>query len=155
MVTGIECVGLCLAVLPVVIEAAKSYQKGVNTIVDVVGHSHRDEKLEEFYEDFYWEVYFVERKIREVVEALPYLSDARKAELTAPEHLAEWTIGSDVTEALSDYFKSESDLNAFMVIMKKITQLLAGLVKDSSVRTSREDVVSRDRPGFIVALGST
>ena len=143
MVTGIECAGLVLAVLPLFIEAAKSYKKGVDTIRNVISNSRRDERLEEFYEDFWWEMFVLNRQIREVVEALPYLSDDRKTELLAAGHLGEWTVDADVAEALEEFFKSGSHYDTFMVIMTKIVHLLAQVVKDSAVHISGTDVVSQ------------
>ena len=143
MVTGIECAGLVLAVLPLFIEAAKSYKKGVDTIRDLISSTRRDERLEEFYEDFWWEIFVLNRQIREVVGALPYLSDDRKTELTVAGHLGEWTVDADVAEALEEFFNSGGDYNTFMVIMTKIVNLLAQVVKDSTVHISGTDVVSR------------
>lgn len=149
MITGIECAGLVLAVLPLFIGAAKSYKQGIDTIRDVISQTRRDEKLEEFYEDFYWELYLLNRQIREIVGALPFLSDHRKTELTTAEHLDEWTIDADVVRALEDYFNSETDFNAFMVIMTKIVQLLAQVVRDTSLQISEADKVSQQKSGFI------
>ena len=56
MVTGVECAGLVLAVLPLFIEASKAYSDGVETIPDVSLVSRRDVKLSDFYDGFYWAV---------------------------------------------------------------------------------------------------
>lgn len=149
MITGIECAGLILAVLPIFIEAAKSYKKGIDTIRDVASQARRDDKLEEFYEDFWWELYFLDRQIREIVEALPCLSDNRKTELTTAEHLDEWMIAADVAFALQEYFKSGTDFNAFMLIMTKIIQLLGQVIKDTSLEISEADKVGQHYPGLI------
>ena len=143
MITGIESAGLVLAVLPFFIETAKSYKRGIDTMHDQASQTRRDEKQEEIYEDFRWELLLLDRQIREIVEALPSLSDNRKTELTTADHLEEWTVDADVACALEDYFKSETDLNAFMVIMTKIVQLLAQVVKDTSVKISEADKVSQ------------
>lgn len=149
MITGIECAGLVLAVLPLFIEIAKSYKRGIDTMHDLASQTRRDEKLEEFYEDFWWELFLLDRQIREIVEALPCLSDNRKTELTTAGHLDEWTVDADVACALEDYFKSETDFNAFMVIMTKIVQLLAQVIKDTSVQISEADIVSQHLLGLI------
>ncbi|KAL8750455.1 MAG: hypothetical protein Q9184_006418 [Pyrenodesmia sp. 2 TL-2023] len=52
--SGVECAGLALAVLPHVIEAAKSYKNGVDSIRDVLSISRRDSELEDFYREL-WE----------------------------------------------------------------------------------------------------
>ena len=140
--SGIECAGLVLAVLPLVIEAAKSYKHGVDTILDVVSSSRRDDKLEGFYEDIWWEMFFIDRQLRDVIHALPFLAEDRKVDLLKAEHLSQWTRDSEVTEALKEYFKLETDFQAFTVIMGKIVQLLAQLLKDSSARIDRKEMVS-------------
>jgi hypothetical protein len=35
MVTGVECAGLALAILPLVIEAGKAYASGADTLADI------------------------------------------------------------------------------------------------------------------------
>ena len=144
MITGIECAGLVLAVLPIFIEAAKSYKKGVDSIYNVTSHSRRDEKLQDFYEDFWWETTMLNRQIRGIVDALPYLSNDRKTYLADPEHLEEWNHDTDVSEALQKVFSSVTDFEDFKVIMTKIVGLLVQLVQDSTVHISIKDMVSND-----------
>jgi hypothetical protein len=142
MVTGIECAGLVLAVLPLAIEAAKQYKHGVDTILDAVSSSRRDEKLEDFYEELWWEMFLLDRQLRDIVHALPYLTDDRKAGLMKADNLDQWTAKSDVTEALQEFFNSDTDFQTFMMIMGKIVQLLAQLVKDSVACIDRKEMVS-------------
>ena len=142
MVIGIESAGLVLAVLPLFIEAAKSYKKGVNTIHNVTSHSRRDEELEEFYEDFWWETVMLNRQIRGIVDALPYLSSDRKNHLAAAENLEDWKQDTDVSQALREFFSSEGDFDSFMVIMSRVVGLLVQLVQDSTVHISAQDMVS-------------
>lgn len=139
---GIECAGLVLAVLPLFIEAAKSYKKGVDTIYNVTSRSRRDESLAEFYEMFWWETVVLNRQIRGIVDSLPYLSNDRKTYLAAAEHLEDWDEDSDVSQALQEFFSSQMDFDHFMVIMTKIVGLLAQLVQDSSLHISNKDMVS-------------
>lgn len=144
MITGIECAGLVLAVLPVFIQAAKSYKRGVDSIYNVTSHSRRDERLQEFYEEFWWETVMLNRQIRGIVDALPYLSNDRKTYLAAAEHLEEWNQDTDVSQALQEFFSSEMDFEDFMVIMTKIVGLLVQLVQDSTVHISIIDMVGDD-----------
>jgi hypothetical protein len=89
-------------------------------------------------------MFLLDRQLRDIVQALPYLTDDRKANLTKAEHLDQWTDDSDVVEALQEFFNSETDYQTFMVIMGKIVQLLAQLVKDSVSRIDRKEMVSDD-----------
>lgn len=144
--SSIECAGVVLAVLPLAIEAAKSYKHGVDTILDVVSSSRRDDKLEDFYEELWWEMFFLDRQLRDIVHALPLLKDDRKADLLKAENWNQWTRNSDVTEALQEYLNSETNFQAFTVIMGKIVQLLAQLIKDSTARIDRKEIVSDTSP---------
>ena len=49
---------------------------------------------------------------------------------------------SNVTGALRDYFNSEIDFHAFIIIIGKIVQLLSQLVKDGASRIGRSEMVS-------------
>lgn len=147
--SGVECAGLALAVLPLAIEAAKSYKSGVDTIRDVLSSSRRDNELEDFYHELWMEMFLLDRQLRDIVHALPFLTEDRKASLLSGENLSQWTIETDVTEALQVHFNSETDYHAFMVIMGKIVQLLAQLIKDSTTHVDQKEMV-RDFPRSII-----
>ncbi|KAL8703692.1 MAG: hypothetical protein Q9201_003126 [Fulgogasparrea decipioides] len=138
--SGIECAGLVLAVLPLAIEAAKSYKHGVDSIRDILSSSRRDNELEDFYRELWTEMFLLDLQLRDIIHALPFLTEDRKATLLSGENLGQWTVESDVTEALQVHFNSETDYQAFTVIMGKIVQLLAQLVKDSTTRVDQKDL---------------
>lgn len=140
--SGVECAGLVLAVLPLAIEAAKSYKNGVDTIRDVWSRSRRDNELEDFYYELWMEMFLLDRQLRDIVQALPFLKEDRKASLLSGGNLGQWTTESDVAEALQAHFNSETDYQAFMVIMGKIVQLLAQLIKDSTTHIEQKEMVS-------------
>ncbi|KAI4189759.1 MAG: hypothetical protein L6R41_001242 [Letrouitia leprolyta] len=138
--SGVECAGLVLAVLPLVIEAAKSYINGVDTIRNVLSKSRRDDELEDFYHELWMEMFLLDRQLRDVVEALPFLTEERKASMLNGENLSQWTTDSDVAEALQKHFNSEADYHAFTVIMGKIVQLLAQLIRDSTTHVNQKEM---------------
>ncbi|KAL8707450.1 MAG: hypothetical protein Q9220_007538 [cf. Caloplaca sp. 1 TL-2023] len=139
--SGVECAGLVLAVLPLAIEAAKSYRSGVRSIRNVLSTSRRDEDLEDFYQELWMEMFFLDRQLRDIVESLPILTEEPKAGLLKPENLHQWTLDSDVAEALQQYFNSDTDHQAFLLIMGKIVQLLAQLVKDETTHINRTQML--------------
>lgn len=147
--SGVECTGLVLAVLPLVIEVAKSYKNGVDSIRDVLSPSRRDESLEDFYQELWMEMYLLDRQLRDTVDALPNLTEDRKASLLKAENLKQWTLESDVASALQEHFNSETDLQAFMVIMGKIVELLAQLIKDETTHVGSKHMVSERALRFI------
>ncbi|KAL9600268.1 MAG: hypothetical protein Q9219_003313 [cf. Caloplaca sp. 3 TL-2023] len=138
--SGVECAGLVLAVLPLAIEAAKSYKHGVDTIRDVLSNTRRDSELEDFYHELWMEMFLLDRQLRDIVHVLPFLTDDRKASLLDGENLGQWTTESDVTEALQEHFNSETDYQAFTVIMGKIVQLLSQLIKDGTTHVDQRQM---------------
>lgn len=142
---GIECAGLVLGVLPLVIEVAKAYKHGVDTILDAVSSSRRDDKLEEFFAELWWETTFLNRQLRDIIHALPILTEDDKVHLLKAENLSQWTTDIKVKESLQEFFNSENDFNAFIVIMSKIVKLLAQLVKNTSTEIKKEDLVGGSR----------
>ncbi|RAL67649.1 hypothetical protein DID88_008398 [Monilinia fructigena] len=138
--SGIEVTGLVLAVLPLFIEGAKAYSHGVETIRKTISRRERDEKLKEFYDEFYWEIVQLDRQTLGVIKSLPSLSDKRKAELTIDIHFEAWQAEVDVAQALFDYFGSKEDLDAFLHVMGKIAQLLSQLIKDPTIHILSTEV---------------
>lgn len=142
MSSGIECAGLVVAVLPLIIEAGKSYARGTDTLLTVALPSRRDQKLQDFYDRFWWETVELNGRIREIVNALPRLSAEHKIALANVARLEDWTRDTDVDAALKNYFATEDDLNKFMLVMTRLMSLLAQLVKDSTIQVVAADVVS-------------
>ncbi|KAG4034206.1 hypothetical protein MFRU_003g01790 [Monilinia fructicola] len=138
--SGIEVAGLVLAVLPLFIEGAKAYSHGVETIRKTVSRRERDEKLIDFYDEFYWEIVQLDRQTLGIIKSLPSLSDKRKAELTIDIHFEAWQAEVDVAQALLDYFGSKEALDAFLHVMGKIAQLLSQLIKDPTIHILATDV---------------
>lgn len=94
MPTGIEEAGLVPAILPLVIEAAKWYLKGVDSVKDVICNSRRDEKLQDFYDKFWWELYLLRQNLQGVIQNLPLLCDDYKTMLQSDRSLA---VGKKIT----------------------------------------------------------
>ena len=142
MVSGVECAGLVLAVLPIFIETGKAYARGTDTLLNIALQSRRDKRLQDFYERFWWETVELNRQVRDIVDALPRLSPQRKLELATAARLEDWTHGVDVNVALQNYFSTNDDFNTFMLVMAKLVSLLAQLVKDSTIDIVAGDAVS-------------
>ena len=142
MVTGIECAGVVLAVLPLVIEAGKAYAQGTDNFLNITLQSRRDQRLQDFYDHFWWETVELNQRVREIVSALPRLSPERKIELATAARLEDWTRDADINVALQNYFASDDDFNTFMLVMTRLVFLLAQLVKDSTIHVVATDAVS-------------
>ncbi|KAH7136154.1 hypothetical protein B0J11DRAFT_520039 [Dendryphion nanum] len=139
MVSGIECAGLALATLPLFIEAGKVYASGTEALADIMIASRRDQKLENFYEQFWWETVELSQKLKQIINALPNLTPARKVELATAANLEHWTLNDDVKAALQTYFADDNDFNTFERVVTKLVSLLGQLVKDSTIHISTKD----------------
>ncbi|KAH8802414.1 hypothetical protein F5884DRAFT_823660 [Xylogone sp. PMI_703] len=134
--SGIEVVGLVLGALPLFIEVGKAYSRGLESLRKVASGKERDEKLLNFYQEFYWEIVQIHRQIQGIIDGLPHLSDKRKAELSLNMRLDEWGPEADAAEALYDFFGSQEVFDTFLLVIGRIAQLLAELIKDSTVNIS-------------------
>ncbi|KAI9700963.1 MAG: hypothetical protein M1820_006608 [Bogoriella megaspora] len=144
MVTGIEAAGLALAVLPLVVEAAKSYAKGVDSIKDVVIASRRDEKLQEFYDHFYWETFLLDGTLREIVDGLPLLCRDCKSSLYSDRSLRVWEEDEEVGRALLEYFGNEENLSAFLLILSRVLELIDRLTRGKTTQLNGAEKSSKD-----------
>lgn len=137
MVTGVECAGLALAVLPLFVEVAKAYSGGVNSIKNVVVKSRWSKDLEDFYFDFYLLALSLDRSLQKIRQHLgPQHSRTENEQL-----LTEWSHNTTFQNSLRGYFGSDSGLNAFIAISERLLRLLGGLVKDKASRITDSDQV--------------
>lgn len=142
MVSGVECAGLVLAITPLFIEAAKVYSDGIESILNVTVKSRWDEKLEEFYEEFYYQMVELNYNMSKICASakmtnISNLSDSSKL-------LAQWSKDINIENSLRNYFNSEDSFNWFMRISKRILIILEKLVQEKSNRlSSKYEVNSR------------
>lgn len=141
--SGIECAGIVLAVLPLVLEAVKAYTKGAKTIKDVLLPRHHDEKLQEFYEDLWWEMHILSNQIRIVIDSSPGLTDKEKGELEKGLRSDNPNMRAVATQAFRDFFNSEDDFQAFMQIIDKIARLLSRLIDNGYTNIRTSEMVSK------------
>jgi len=141
MVTGVECAGLILAVLPFFIEAAKVYSHGVDSILDVAIKDRRDENLADFYDDFYFEIVCIEEQVKKICGSVAAGCSSTRALPRSTELFEQWNVNPDLEACLRSYFGSDDRFNEFTRISSRVLLLLQKLIKDKSNRlTSREQV---------------
>lgn len=149
--SGIEVVGIVLAVLPFFIDAAKNNAKALRQAAKRLNY---DKELQEFYEVFWYETFELHRNIMSVVRELPGLPEKRKQEIIKNEDLDKWAgnQASDVATALEGFLEAD-DYIAFQEIMKKVSHLLARLTKDGTVQIAGSKkvllVVSYQKQGIM------
>ncbi|CAF3489539.1 unnamed protein product [Fusarium graminearum] len=136
MITGIECAGLALAILPLFIEVAKAYSDGVETIFNIVIKSRWEERLESFYLDFYIQLFYVE-------EVMQRIRDVISASTNTIQLISDWYNDPKFEVALKEYFRSDERFRIFTVICKKVVVLLGQLVKDETNRIYQKDQKSQ------------
>jgi hypothetical protein len=140
MVTGVETVGLVLAILPLLIEAGKAYSEGVSTIKDLALNSRRDEALGDFYDDFFIETHLINELLRGLVDQLSLCTES-KINLKSRAGLDDWEQDEAIKNALQEYLKTEENLNAFLLVNSRILELVDKLTKDKSTDLSKADKV--------------
>lgn len=142
MASGVEIAGLVLATLPICVEIAKAYCRGANTVFDVVLHSRRDDKLLQFYEDFYWNV-------SEINKHVQYISTAATGDISSLKSvlsLREWRENPATAEGLHRVFESEISYQQYIVITEKIVKLLYLLLANESLFIDRASTVTYNLP---------
>lgn len=142
MASGVECAGLALAVLPLFIEVAKVYSDGVESILDVTIKSRWDERLEDFYFDFYMQLFYLNDSMQRIRNFLALHDPSTGNTQQSTEVLTRWNHDPGWEKSLRRYFGSDDRFNAFTIISKKILLLLQQLLKDKPNRMSSKDQVS-------------
>lgn len=142
--SGFEVAGVVLAVLPLFAAAGKAQ---VTTLHKATSRATRDEKLEDFYREFWWETFELGKLLEQVVQNLPGLSERRKQELLGSSDDAAIWAAADVSTALNSFFASLDDHQAFQKVMEKVLDLLSRLVKDETIHVSPDEKV-----GWLVCL---
>ena len=140
--SGFEVVGVVFALLPIFSEAGKLYAHTAPAFRQAMSPEKRDEKLAEFYDAFWWDVFMLRRHMERVVSNLPHLSEETKQAIMASRSLDNWDRATDVDQALRDFFLSPNDYLAFQKVMSKVLSLFDRLVKDDSAHISMQDLVS-------------
>ena len=142
MVTGLECCGLVLAVIPILIEAAKVYGRGVKSIQDVVQPGRFDMASDEFYDELFCQMFEFQERIRYVIDCLPDLDDARKADIVEKFAEDDWRSDSDGALAFSARLKNQHEFQMFETIVKKVVKEMGQLIEDRVVYVSKASAVS-------------
>ena len=144
MVSGVECAGLVLAVLPLVVEAAKAYSDGVESILDVTARSRYDVNLQDFYDDFYVEMVRLNDITKQIGGLLGASLPAHQQMPMSPLMLSTWQSDPRLEEAFRKVFGSEDRFEEFTVYSRKILEVLESLVEDNSTRVTASEQVSSD-----------
>lgn len=143
MASSVEFAGLALAVLPLFIETAKAYTDGVESILNVAIRSRWDEKLEEFYEEFYYQIVELNNNIGKIRTPIATSALSNENLPNSSGFLAAWQNDSNIEKQIRSYFRTEDNFNQFTRINKRLVMLLSGLIQEKGNRLSRKDEVSR------------
>lgn len=137
MVVGIEAAGLVLATLPLFIEVAKAYSAGTNSLFNVLLHSRLEEKLGDFYDEWYW-------NLSEISHHVDFISRAIQPELSHPSSmldLREWHKSSDIAQCLEKFFKTKAAYHQYLLITEKLSLIFALLVERQSLYARKDEFV--------------
>jgi hypothetical protein len=135
-----------LAVIPLIVEGAKVYSRGIESVRDVAQPCRFDEALDEFYEEIFCQLVEFKERVQCIIDSLPGLDNARKASIIEAFSEDDWRADSDVALAFRARLESENDFLAFEVIVKKVVREMGQLVEDRAVHISNSDAVSLSIP---------
>ena len=130
MVTGLECAGLALGVIPIFIEGLKVYGRGVGSLRDVIQPRRLDAALEEFNEDPWYEMFLFREHVEIVTNNLLNLDDARKASVIHNCQKSEWKTDSDVAQSFGFQFSGKHEFHAFEIAVKGFIRMAGQLIQD-------------------------
>lgn len=134
MLSGVEVAGVVLAVLPLVIQGAQVYMKGVDDIKGIVLVHRYDENQQEFCRSFFVEMTLLRCQFEQIINALSGVSEQRKAELL--EELSfqseDWEPEGEIAVALEILYGSSYEL--FIIVVNNIMRLMGHLIRDKSVK---------------------
>ncbi|EKG21480.1 hypothetical protein MPH_01201 [Macrophomina phaseolina MS6] len=139
MPSGIECAGLVFAVLPLFVEVAKVYSDGVETIVNVAVKGRWDKRLEDFYFDFYIQLFHLGEIMETIRSSIQPSRPFSSSEGHLTQFMTEWDHDSEMERQLKNYFGSDDRFNAFTIISKRLLTLLQELIKDRTNRISSRE----------------
>jgi hypothetical protein len=142
MVTGIECVGVILGVLPLVIELSKAYSEGYHDLAGVVIPSRHHSKVRKFYQKFFWEIGALGHCLDDIIKHLPNLSLDQKAALGDIVSLEKWTEDAEVDTALRSYLRTDANYARWNVLMTELVSVIWQFTADTTVHIAATDTVS-------------
>lgn len=136
-VMSVETAGLVLATLPIVVEIAKAYARGIDTLFNIALHSRRDKKLIDFYEEFFWSLSELDQNITRISHA----ATAGQSQPASLLDIGSWNEDSEIVACLKRAFQNEAAYDQYVVITDKIATLLAMLVANQSLYINKADMV--------------
>lgn len=110
--TGVECAGIILVVIPLVVEGAKVYLRGLEAVRDTVQSQRYDASLDDFYIDIFCGMMEFRECMISILDELPALSDTKKQALVESVSEEDWKPGSEVHIAFQATFPSNMELDS-------------------------------------------
>lgn len=142
MISGIECECVVLGILPLVIEATKAYSDGVDALLDITVEKRYDENLEDFYDDFYFQMVYLGEQVTSICDAVA-ADCSNKAQVPQPLKLfSQWRGDPELEQALRRYFGTESRYEEFSRMSRRILLLLDSLMGVQRTGVTTSDQIS-------------
>lgn len=139
MASGIEIVGLALAILPLLMSAANYYREGLDSL-QTLRTKTGDDRILEFYEEVAFEIFLLRNSIKQLVKDLPGFSPEYKRQLVRAVDPRSWS-----DEALSDALRvrlGDSNYQLFEGTLRRVLESLDALISDSQLFLSSSEMVS-------------
>src|SRR5262245_3096932 len=142
MASGIEIAGVVLATLPLCVEIAKAYTGVIRSGLNMAIPSRYDERLKDFYYEFYWNIGELDKNIVRIWTASSRGIGNRPSAL----ELSRWHNSSDVENNLKQFLKSDTAYHQYIITTTQIATLLVQLLADGTNRINENSLVGRSGP---------
>lgn len=138
-----EVVGLVLAVVPMVSAAAQHWTVVYRVGKTVVSQKTKDEAAVEDYRRIFWNLVLLDVHLRDLVAALPDLTDDEKAKLLEAELQVQTPVWTNprVESALNRHLGTVDRREAIMNCLQTICMVLEVIVSDRTLGLQRADLV--------------
>ncbi|KAL2846942.1 hypothetical protein BJY01DRAFT_212890 [Aspergillus pseudoustus] len=130
MVTGVECAGLVLAVLPLFISTAEAYSKGAETLWGVILRSRADDALQDFYCEFHWQIGLLHEQLKSISNALADQGHISNNDDNIASQLKTWKNNAGIKKSLIVLLGSEASFRRFETATMSIVKLLGQLLRE-------------------------
>jgi hypothetical protein len=125
--SGLECIGLLLGIIPILVSCAEHYRTVHRPIRAAVRPTAAAQKLADFFQDLHVEVCFLEIHVRNLTQELPQLSESQLQSLGNFSQPSNWD-DEEVSVALRERLGAtyEPILVTIKASLKILDDLLSG-----------------------------
>jgi hypothetical protein len=140
--SGVECAGLIIGVIPLIIECVKVYPTASKVARGIFRADVFDDQVREYVSELSVLLLEFKAQMEQIFDYLPDLSNTRKADLIETFNEKDWNPGSDVAKAFLAMFPDPDTFYWFENVVTQIVRQMGQLVRDTQVFAQKSTSVS-------------